>query len=457
MDANYSFAENVVNTKFEDLPQNIVDIAKMDILDTLGVAYAGHIEAGGDQLAELAGKWGGAPESTLIGYGMKTSAPLAALVNGTLAHSLDYDDVTMSTGHIGVMIVPTAFAVAQSVGNVSGKDFITAVVLGNDVACRLGEASKPLSMGPGWLYTPLYGVFAATAVAGKLLGLTEEQMVNAFGIAYAQAAGNRQTIIDGAISKRMAAGMSCRAGVFSAYAASMGITGAKDCFEGRFGLFNVYHGGDYKPEYLTRDLGKYFTIQNVCFKRFPSCTATETPIEATLELVKEHGIRPEDVESITVHVSEHSRTCCQPLAQKQHPRVVVDAQFSIPWTVATAMIKGGVTFDDMTEEAIKVQEVLDLAAKVTPLVDVEVPGGVAAFPGIVEIKTKDGKLYSRREDVAKGNCKKPLSWDELADKFRGCMNYGRKPMSTQSSERIIEAVHSLENVDDVSWIIELMA
>ncbi|MBN1849518.1 MAG: MmgE/PrpD family protein [Deltaproteobacteria bacterium] len=456
MDASYSLARNLVELGYDDLPAETVEIAKKDILDTLGVAIAGSSELGGKELMTLVGDWGGKEESTIIMFGMKAPAPFAALVNGTTAHSLDYDDVILSTGHVGVSIIPAAFSIAERKGKVKGKDLIAAVVLGIDVECRLGEASKPLALGPGWLYTPLYGVFGAAGVAGKLLELDEDQMVNAFGIAYSHAAGTRQPVVDGALSKRMAAGLASQAGVFSALAASKGITGARDCFEGKFGLFNVYHRGEYNRETLLADLGKYFPIVNLGFKLFPACSATETAIEATLALVDEHNIRPEDVEQIIVHAGEYSRNVCEPLEVKQNPRSTVDAQFSIPWVVATALIKGKVTIEDFTAEAIKNQTILDVARKVIPMVDAEVIGK-DIFPAVVEIKMKDSNtVYSRRENVATGHPDKPLDWETLTGKFRDCARHGRKPLPDQNIEYIIQAINELENVDDVAEIIGLL-
>ena len=240
-------AAHVVNTNYKDLPADVIDIAKKDILDTLGVAVAAAGEAGGRELMEIIDEMGGKPESALIGYGKKAPAIYAALLNGTTAHSLDYDDVTLSTGHTGVTLVSSLFAIADRLGNVTGKEFITAMVLGHDIACRLGEASIPLALCPGWLYTPLYGIYGATAAAGKLLKLNAEQMADAFGIAYSQTAGNRQTVLDGALSKRMAAGFVSQAGVLSALAAQKGVTGPRECIEGKFGLINVYHRGNFKP------------------------------------------------------------------------------------------------------------------------------------------------------------------------------------------------------------------
>ena len=454
MNTNERLASHVVTTTFAELPREVIEIAKKDVFDTLGVAIAASGEAGGKELMEMMGPMGGKPESTIIGYGTKLPVHVAALINGTTAHSLDYDDVTLSTGHIGVIIVPTAFAVAEHVGKVSGKELITAIVLGHDVACRLGEASKPLALGPGWLYTPLYGIFGAAATAGKLLGLNEEQMANAFGIAYAQAAGNRQSIVDGALSKRMAAGFANQAGVLSALAASYGLTGARDCFEGKFGLFHVYHRGEYKPEALTADLGKYFTITTVSFKHYPSCTATETSIEATLELMKRYCLTADGVERVVVHVPEHAVNSCQPLEHKQNPRNEVDAQFSIPWVVATALRKGKVTIEDMSPKAIQNESVRELARKVTPLVDMEVSGDIASFPAVVEITTKAGEVYTRREDVPRGHPDKPLNWEDLFEKFDACV--AKKHLSKQTVSALKEQCCDLEHVEDVRRIVELL-
>ena len=456
MDASYSLASNLIKLDYHDMPAEVIEIAKKDILDTLGVAIAGTSEPGGKELMTLVEEWGGREESTVIGFGQKVPASLAALVNSTTAHSLDYDDVTMSTGHTGVTLIPAAFAIAERKGKVNGKDLITAVILGNDVACRLGEASKPLALGPGWLYTPLYGIFGAVSVAGKLLELDEDQMVNALGIAYSHAAGNRQPITDGSLSKRMQAGFASQAGVFSALAASKGITGAKNCFEGKFGLFNVYHRGEYSNETLLRDLGKYFPMVNLAFKKFPACSATETAVEATLELVEEHNISLEDVEQIYVHVSEYSRNCCEPLEFKQNPRSIVDAQFSVPWVVATALIKRTFTIDDMAPEAINSPIVRDAARKVIPVVDMEVTGQ-DIFPAIVEIKMKGSDtVYTKRENIPTGHPNKPMSWEELTNKFKDCALHGRRRLTDQKIEYLIQVLRDLENVDDVAEIIGLL-
>lgn len=449
------FAQHVVDTRFEDIPQDAVEVARKVVLDTLGVSAAGAGAAGGKELVDLFVSVGGRPDSTLVGYnGVKLPVHVAALINSTTAHTLDYDDVTMSTGHMGVILVPTALTVAEYVGGVSGKELLTAIVLGHDVACRLGEASIPLALGPGWLYTPLYGIFGATAVAGRLLKLDADQMANAFGLAYAQAAGNRQPIIDGALSKRIAPGLACQAGVFSACAAQQGITGAKGCFDGKFGLFNVYHRGEFaEEEALTRDLGTRFTMATTSFKNYPTCSNTECSIEATLWLMKKYGIGADDVESVKVRVSEFSSNACAPLEAKQNPRNEVDAQFSIPWAVALALVKGKVTLQEMELEVLDDPQVRGISRKVVPVIDLPIEGKTASFPALVEITTTDGRVLSHREDAAIGHPEKPMSWDDLCVKFRSCV---QGHLSDGTAERLQATIGSIEELEDVAKIVQML-
>ncbi|MFC1932444.1 MmgE/PrpD family protein [Chloroflexota bacterium] len=453
MDASYSFAKHIVKTNYDDIPDEAIEMARRCVLDHLGVAAAGSNEPGGKEIMELVGEWGGKEESTVIMFGQKVPSPYAALVNSTMAHALDYDDNVRGGAHVGASVVPAAFAIAERKGKVNGKELLTAITLGFDIHCRLGEASKEWQLGPGWIHTALYGFFGATTAAGKLLGLDEEQMVNAFGIAYSQTAGNAQCVTDGALTKRLQVGSASRAGVFSALLASKGLTGAKDSFEGKYGLFHVYQQGDYDPARLVADFGKRFNIAGLGFKRYPCCGMTHGAIDNTLALVNEHNIAPEDVEKITVHVGELARDLSEPLEVKQKPRVFIDAQFSIPWTVATTVVNRKVTIEDFTPEGITNPAVLEVAGKVKPEVDLGVPAEDTPSV-IVEIKTKGSDaVYSRREV---GRRAQATSWEELANKFRDCVLHGRKPLSNQKIERAIQTIGELEQVEDVGEVIQLL-
>ena len=457
MDLNRKLAEYVVNTNYKDLPAEVVEMAKKDIMDTIGVAVAAAGEAGGRELARLAKEWGGNPECTVIGYDMKAPLPVATVINATTAHSLDYDDVMFSTGHVGVAVIPAALATAEKVGGVTGEELITAVVLGIDVMCRLGEASIPLARGYGWLYTPMYGMFGATAASGKLLGLTADEMENAFGICYSQAAGTRQPTTEGALVKRIQAGLAGRAGTFSALLAKEGVTGPKECFEGKFGLFHTYQRDNYMPENAVRDFGKYFTIMGLAFKKFPACAAVEASVEATLELMAENPISFENVDYARVHIGEYSRNCAEPLEKKQDPHGEAEAQFSVPWVVATALVRGQFTIPDAGPESLEDQSIRDLAKKVDVVCDVETSKTLASFPARVEIFMKDGKVYDHFVPVATGAPVRPMSLEELIEKFKQNCGASKKNYSQDIIDALASDLMNLEKNSDISSIMKVIA
>src|SRR6476661_8544385 len=244
-DPAWALARHVCRTGFADLPGSAVEAARRDILDTFGCMLGGSGSPGIDELFAVISHWGGREESRVVLRGLRLPAPQAALLNASMGHALDFDD-TLDTGgsiHPGVSVLSSALAMCDSLGGgVSGKDLLLAVALGLDVSCRIALAS---TVDRGWHRTSAIGVFGATAAAGKLIGLTPEQMLAAFGIAYSHAAGNRQCILDGALTKRMQAGQAASAGIFSAVLAQTGFTGARNIFNGRFGFFELYQPNGY--------------------------------------------------------------------------------------------------------------------------------------------------------------------------------------------------------------------
>lgn len=457
MDASIVYAKNTVKMKYDIIPNDVVEIVKKDILDTLGITVAGSSVSGGIEVLELIQEWGGKEESTIIVFGQKVPSPYAALVNGTMAQSLDYGDAYETAMlHVGVVCIPAAFAAAERVGKVSGKDFITAVTSGAEMVCRLGEASKRNPEELGWIFTHLYGIFGAVIAAGKLLKLDEAQMVNALGIAYSQAAGNFQCIVDGALSKRLQAGFAANGGLVSALMASKGLTGARNSFEGEQGLFQVYNRGDYNPEILVADLGKRFLITNLSFKPYPCCRSVHTTIDAAVKLATDYDIIADDIEEIILHCGEAARPLCEPLEVKQKPRSFVDAQFSIPWGAATALVKRKFSMEDITPQAITNPVVLQVASKVKYEADMEMDNR-GTTPARVELKMKNtNATYSRQEDIAKGHPAKPMLWDELCEKFRDCARHGAKPLAQDSVEKAINLIGNLEKVEDVRQVIQLL-
>jgi 2-methylcitrate dehydratase PrpD len=454
MDAIFDFVKNFFKTRYEDIPGAAVEVVKMEVLDSLATALGGSSKAGVGELVDMVKEWGGTPQSTIIAYGFKCPAPNAAQVNGTMIHALDYDDGhPVALVHIGCVAVSTCFAVAERMGKISGKDFITAMALGADFVARLGLASRPGSslITSGWHPTTLYGYLSAAAMAGKIMGLNEEKMVNALGIAYHQCAGNAQCGADGALTKRMGPGLAAKGGITSALMAERGITGVKNTLEGKAGMFNLYHGGDYDRKILTAELGKRFEGVKIDFKRYPCCGFTHPFIDATLSLLSKHGIKPEQVQKITAYGGESAYGLCVPLEIKGTPQNIVDAQFSVPWTIATALVKGKITVDDFTVEAIKNRNVLKISQKVTGVLEPSMSRhGVG--PGRVTIIMKDGIEYTGEE----GSIERPLTFEDSVAKFRECAACSIKPLAGAKVDKVIGLVRKLERLDDATEIIRLL-
>jgi len=457
MDRIYTIAKNIIETTYERLPPDVVEITKRLIMDTFAVSLCGSTEAGVNELLDIFRNWGGKEESTVWVYGGKLPCISAAQVNATMVHASDYDDThDPSPLHTGVVAVPTALAIAEMLGGVDGKKIITAVALAADFTVRLCMACRISMFDSGWHYTTLHGNFNAAAVAGKLLGLDEERLISAFGLAYHQAGGNGQCVDDGTLAKRIGPGLAVRDGIIAAMMAQKGITGAKNLLEGRYGLFNIYHRGEYNPEVLTANLGERYEVIDLSFKPYPCCRNNHPSIDATMAIMNEHKIKAEDVASVTVGVSSGAvKALCEPLNIKQNPRTIVDAQFSIPWAVAVALAYGKVGLGAFTGQAIKDGAILSLSNKVTPKLD-ESLNKRGVTPAIVEIKTKDGKAYSKRVDNPYGSPENPMSMDAICEKFRDCAAHSARPLKKDRVEKIIQFVSRLETLSDVNQVVCLL-
>ena len=464
MDAAYSLAKNLVNLKYDDIPGDVVEHTKKQVLDILGVALGGSSKAGVKELAEIVTDWGGKEESTIFCFGKKVPAPNAAQVNATMGHALDYDDTGDGPTHPSVVIVPTALAVAERQGKVNGREFITTVALGVDMMGRLGQAFRsgvktaPISghPGAGWHLTALYGYFASAGVSGRLLGLDEDKLVNAMGIAYHQCSGNGQCVTEGALTKRMGPGFAARGGIVAALMAEKGITGAKESLEGEVGLFNLYHKGEYDPKPLTAELGKRFTGLHAAMKPYPCCKGTHSYVDVALAMVKKHQIKPADVKEITVFCQDEKYFLLYPLEKRSRPENPVDSQFSIPWAVAVVFARGRAGIGDFTEEAIKSPDILEISGKVRVTLDKNVGEKKGMIPAKISVTTKKGQTFIEQADIPVAGPEKPLPFAAYERKFRDCAAYAIKPRTSKQIEKIITLVKQLENVEDIRELVELL-
>jgi 2-methylcitrate dehydratase PrpD len=462
-----TLAHHAATLRYEALPPALVDMLKQCVLDTLGVAIgASTLAPEARILADYVREQGGTPEATLFGFGGKVPAAAAAFVNGSLGHMLDYDDLGES-GHPSIVTIPVALAVAEKLGGVSGGELIAAVAAGTDVMTRISRAIDvpDWTMTEGWFATQLLGFVAGAATAGRLLGLDDEQMENALGIGFNQMSGSRQMAVGAATHMRsMQAGFSGQGAVLAAELARRGIIGPKEIVEGRYGFFRTYIRGR-EPDWdgIVSGLGTQFPLfEKHGFKVWPACAYTRTTNAATLALRQQHGLMPEDIESITiVGGTGGTQLLCEPIEKKRRPRLSIDGKYSIPFTTAVMAVKGDVTLRDYTQEGLNDPAVLAMADRVSyrpagqPVTG---KGGSADVSRTsVEIVTRDGRRLEHRAPSVPGDPKNPVSWERLEAKFRDCVSFSAKPVAAAKVDRAVEAIRQLDAMADATEVVRLLS
>ncbi len=464
-DAVFALVDNLASVKYEDLPAEAIHHTKLDILDCIGVAVAATTnDPVCKKVVELVTEIGGREDSTIIGDGRKVPAHMAAFANAALTHALNYDDyLDPLITHFGCVVFPAAFSMAERVGKVHGKELITAYTLGVDLAARLSRAL--ITKGEqrnwnlhGWLTTQLVGYFGAAAVAGRLQGLDRNQLVNALGLAYSQVAGNKQHLVGVGADKGIYPSYPAHSGVLAALMAQKGIAGPQESLEGQNGLYHVFFQGAYDPTALTKDLGKSFEAAG--FYIYPCCGFTHSRIELVLKMLDEHKFRPEDIGSITVFVGPISQLLCEPLEVRRNPRLMAEAQYSLPFTVAAAITKGKPRIEHFTSRGIKDPEILGVSNKVGYRFDeaYDLKYGTGYCPAKIEIKLGNGRtLLAEQGGGRYGHPERPISKDDLTEKFRECVAHSARPLSESNVDKVIAMVDELEGVEDVSRIIRLVS
>jgi 2-methylcitrate dehydratase PrpD len=458
MDTSYLLAKHVAETEYEDLPPEVVEVTKWSIMDTIGVILAASTlgEHGVKEIIELVKEAGGKEESTLIGFGGKTVSWMAALANGSMTHQLDYDDVyDARLCHPGAATIPAACAIAEKQGNINGKKFITAVALGCDVNCRLGLPVWRGAEGYSFLHPSVLGKFGAVASAGKLLGLDRTQMVNAFGLVLHQANVSMECVqTPGSAFRALRDAFVAKAGVLSALMAEKGIPGDKNSLDGKHGLYNLCWRSDSNPSLVTADLGKRFEGVNVSFKPWPSCRGTHAFIDAVLTIVKKHRIQPEDIGEIKLVGGLWGKGIFEG-EERRRPKASIDAKISLPFVIGVAVARGNVTLEDFLPQGIQNPAALEVAKKVTYVLD-ERCNRPGTEPVQAEIRAKDGKKYFAEVEFPYGHPKNPISKSDLIGKFRNCAIYSVTPLSDRKLNEIIEKLDSLEELKNVSEVIQLL-
>ncbi|OGO08085.1 MAG: hypothetical protein A2Y92_03165 [Chloroflexi bacterium RBG_13_57_8] len=448
-------ARNVVETDFAAFDRDVVARAKNRVIDIVGCAIGGANASGCAELRALVREWGGKEQATVLIHGEKAPAHNAALVNSIMARAFDFGVFTPYIGekpiwvHNAESTVPVAITLADW-RRAGGKELLTALILGDDITTRV-TAATVRAVSSGWDNPGTTCKFGTTAVAGKLLGLDERQMVHAWGIVLNQLAGSFQPIQDGTHSFRLAQGLAARDGVIAAELAGKGWTGAKDPLLGRYGYFALYCQ-QHDPRPLTADLGKKFYGDSI-YKPYPSCRHIHSTIDCALELVQNHDITAQDVKEITLAVAPmHSDSPLnQPFLPGDFPQG--HATFSLRYHIANILIRKQIKLEHLTEKMIKDPEIAELAGKIS--INGSIPPEKIETASL-KITMKDGKEYSTSRDFAKGNpVKRPLSKGEIEAKFRDNVAFS-KTLSKSNAEKLLDMLNNLEEVGEISRVVELL-
>ncbi len=427
------------------LPEAVREAVRINLFDTLACAVAGISAAGVGDLIGIATDWGGKAEAQVWCTPHRLPAPWAAWVNGMMAHARDFDDThDAAVLHAGVSVVPAALAAAEAAPEATGADLLAGIAAGLELISRLGVATRVGIIETGFMYTSLFGHFAATAAAARVWRLTEAQTVNALGIAYSQAAGTHQVTRDAALTKRIQPGFAAKTAQISVAMARRGIRGAQHTFEGTDGLFRSYFHDRYDPARLREGLGKRFDLADLSYKPYPCCRFNHTAIDAALVL--RERLAGAGVRRIRALVNRQAyEAVATPPEIRRHPRTIVQAQFSIPYTVAVALQKGAVGLVDFTDAALADPAVLALAAKVEVSVDpkIEREWGRSISPTLLIAETDRGTVQ-HRVDLPRGNAANPMTEADFDAKLRGCMEIGGLDWPDDLPARLRAAIAALD-------------
>ncbi len=441
----------------EEIPATVSSRARLLMLDALGIALAStgydFAHRAHSALAEL----GAGGSRRVIGFGTSLQPRDAAMLNGLLIHGLDYDDThTPGVIHATAPVLPAALTMALETG-ATGEEMQTAYIVGMEVATRLGAVAKGGFHQVGFHPTGIVGIFGATVAAGRLGGLTEAQLAAAQGIALSMASGSLEFLQDGAWTKRMHPGWAASAAITAVTMARHGYVAPKAVYEGRFGFFNLYLGeraARVDLSIATAELGETWELLNVAVKPMPACHFTHACADAAVALRAEHELKADDIEEVIAFVPEEViKTVCEPRETKIKPQNSYDAQFSIPYAVASGLLRGHFGLPDLDAEGYTAPEVLAFMPRVRHEADPN-----SRFPkyysGEVVVRTRDGREFRHREDVNRGAADRPLTADDITAKYN---ENAYTIWSAGRAETLRTAILSLHEAESLDRIERLLA
>ncbi len=458
MNTTDQICAHVVSSGYDSLDEFTVSRVKTRVLDSIGVIAAGVNAPMVGELFGLLTSYGTAPQSSAFFRGAKIDTPSAAMINSFAMRSYDFEAIEAenpgkksSAAHISGSTVPTAFACAER-AQASGKDFIAALALGDDIAARLGAASG-FDVYGGWDNTNTINGFGATTIAGKLAGLNEVQLNNAYGLDLNMIGGSMDNINFKTLAFKFPMTLAARNAIFATDFAKLGMTASHDAFGGKKGYFTLFTSEDVrKPEILTQDLGSVF-YGDVVIKPWSACRATHPTIDAVMQIVTANDIKADQVESVVLHTTPRTANgfVGQPWEIGEEPQVC--GAFSIIYTAACAIASQAVRPELMNREAMESEQMKSIIAKIR--IEPTLPPDEYQTAE-ADIVLTDGTAFHSRCDAPKGDIyKTPLTNDEVLDKFYRNIEFSGV-MPHERAEEIVSLVSHLEELENICELLELM-
>jgi 2-methylcitrate dehydratase PrpD len=462
----YKFATFVSDLNYDHVPKEVIEAAKTYIMDWFGCALGGLEESSTKSILKVARELNGRADATVLGSGDKMEPTLAAMVNGTMSHAIEMDDDHRTMcGHPAVAVIPAALAISEKLG-LNARQFIEAVIAGYEMIIRSGTCFLGRAYFDGWHPTSTCGVFGATASAAKALGLSAEQTATAFGLAGSMSGGTLEYHFKGSFAKRFHPGNAARNGILAAMMARDGFTGPWSIFEGDWGWLKTHCEkvaeldrnnkpavkNVYDASLLCDELGKRYDLLTNSFKVHCGGRFGATSIDAALEIVKKHNLKPEQVKEIKVGACEfttriHFSEGCH------RPQNMVAAQFSLPLAMALVLLYRKVSIRHMREGLYTRPDVIEIMDKVKNYVD---PEAEAAYPqhytAIVTMVLQDGTALKASVEYPKGDPENRPTMEELYDKFRDLAGMA---LSKEKVDRLLESLIHVEKIDKIGALTAL--
>ena len=441
-----------LNLKYSDLDSNVITAVKRFLYDSIGCALGGYSTHDVNIIQEIYDDMGGKPEATVIGSGAKIPAYNATFLNSLMVRALDFNDIYWKEdpSHPSDLI-PVALAVGER-QNSSAQDVITAIVLAYEFEMRLCEFAKPGLRERKWHHATLTQ-FVSPIVAGYLLGLNEDQLVNAIGISGAHnltlgaVTAGKLTMMKNTVDPQAA-----QSGVMAALMAAKGYSGTELIFEGKEGLMQTL-GPDWDVEKLTGHLGDSFKILDCSMKAFPAEALTHSHISAALKVIAENDFTPDDIsEVIVTTIARAVDILFDP--EKYKPKSRETADHSLPYCIAAAIVDGKITTEQFSLKKIKDPRIQAVLPKIKGEASEEFEKMFPAKqPSKVRVVLKNGQEFSAQLDYPKGDPREPMSDDDLTNKFKGlCSNL----ISDSRQDQIKEAIFTLERFDSIKAFMNIL-